>query len=87
MNFLAKLSIAKKLFLIPIIGTVSFALYIVISTISAYDNVAQLEDAQAIQTPALLNSREALNSMENTKETLSAAVTTGDEDALSLIHI
>ena len=82
MNFLAKLSIAKKLFLIPIIGTVSFALYIVISTISAYDNVAQLEDAQAIQTPALLNSREALNSMENTKETLSAAVTTGDEDAL-----
>ncbi|MDT0582202.1 methyl-accepting chemotaxis protein [Brumicola blandensis] len=82
MNFLAKLSIAKKLFLIPIIGTVSFALYIVISTISAYDNVAQLEDAQAVQTPALLNSREALNSMENTKETLSAAVTTGDEDAL-----
>jgi methyl-accepting chemotaxis protein len=57
-------------------------LYIVISTITAYDNVAQLEDAQAIQTPALLNSREALNSMENTKETLSAAVTTGDEDAL-----
>jgi methyl-accepting chemotaxis protein len=83
MNFLAQLSIAKKLFLIPIIGTVCFALYIVISTITAYDNVEILDNARTIQTPALLSSRDALNSMKNVKGALSSAVTTGDEEALS----
>eukprot|EP00232_Nephroselmis_pyriformis_P017004 CAMPEP_0182885508 /NCGR_PEP_ID=MMETSP0034_2-20130328/19648_1 /TAXON_ID=156128 /ORGANISM="Nephroselmis pyriformis, Strain CCMP717" /LENGTH=348 /DNA_ID=CAMNT_0025018777 /DNA_START=553 /DNA_END=1596 /DNA_ORIENTATION=+ len=82
MNFLAKLSIAKKLFLIPIIGTLSFATYIGISTYTAYNNVALLDDARTKQTPALLKSREALNSMESVKESLSAAVTTGDEESL-----
>jgi methyl-accepting chemotaxis protein len=83
MNFLAQLSIAKKLFLIPIIGTVCFALYIVISTITAYDNVEILDNARTVQTPALLSSRDALNSMKNVKGALSSAVTTGDEEALS----
>ncbi|MBF7073657.1 methyl-accepting chemotaxis protein [Glaciecola sp. MH2013] len=83
MNFLAQLSIAKKLFLIPIIGTVCFALYILISTITAFDNVELLDNARTKQTPALLNSRDALNSMQNVKEALSAAVTTGDEESLA----
>jgi len=83
MNFLAKLSIAQKLFLIPIIGTLSFGIYIGISTYTAYANVALLDDARTKQTPALLKSREALNSMEGVKESLSAAVTTGDEDSLT----
>ena len=82
MNFLAKLSIAQKLFLIPIIGTLSFATYIAISTYTAYSNVALLDDARTKQTPALLKSREALNAMEGVKESLSAAVTTGDEESL-----
>lgn len=82
MNFLTRLSIAKKLFLIPIIGTLSFALYVSISVNSAYQNVDLLENAKNKQTPALLKSREALNSMGNTKDSLSSAVTTGDEESL-----
>jgi methyl-accepting chemotaxis protein len=72
----------KKLFLIPIIGTLSFSLYIAISTITAYQNVAVIDDAKTLQTPALLKTVEALNAMENVKETLSAAVTTGDQESL-----
>lgn len=82
MTILNRLSIAKKLFIIPIIGTLSFALYISISVNSAYDNVAILENAKDKQTPALLKSREALNSMGTTKDSLSSAVTTGDEESL-----
>jgi methyl-accepting chemotaxis protein len=44
--------------------------------------VALLDDARTKQTPALLRSRDALNSMDGVKETLSAAVTTGDEESL-----
>lgn len=83
MNILTRLTIAQKLFLIPIIGTVSFALFIIINMNSAYDNVALLDNAKVKQTPALLKSREALNSMGNTKDSLSSAVTTGDEESLT----
>ncbi len=82
MNFLARMSIAQKLFLIPIIGTLSFGVYIAISISSAYQNVDTLNEARLIHTPALLKSKDALNSMQNVKDTLSSAVTTGDEDAL-----
>lgn len=82
MNLLSRLSIAQKLYLIPIIGTIGFLLYLGITTKTALNNVELLEDAKGIQFPALLASREALVNMEKVRDTLSAAVTTGDEESL-----
>ncbi|MGB3725765.1 MAG: methyl-accepting chemotaxis protein [Glaciecola sp.] len=82
MNFLARLSIAQKLFLIPIIGIANFIIYVGITANTANNNVELLENARKIQFPALLASKNALVAMENVRSSLSAAVTTGDEDAL-----
>lgn len=82
MNFLSRMSIAQKLYLIPIIGTIGFLLFLGITTKTALNNVELLEDAKDIQFPALLASREALVNMEKVRDTLSAAVTTGDEESL-----
>ena len=84
MNFLARLSIAQKLFLIPTIGTVGFVLYLAITTVTALNNVSLLEDAKDVQFPALQASAKALVNMEKVKDNLSSAVTTGDEDALEV---
>lgn len=82
MNFLTKLSIAKKLFLIPIIGTVAFLIYLAITTTTALNNVDSLENIIEVQYPALDLTKSAFVKMEKVKDTLSAAVTTGDEEAL-----
>ncbi len=87
MNFLSKLSIAKKLFLIPIIGTLAFLIYLAITTSTALNNVDLLEDVIEVQYPALDETKNALVKMEKVKDTLSVAVTTGDEDALSNAQI
>ncbi|MGJ8679559.1 methyl-accepting chemotaxis protein [Paraglaciecola sp.] len=83
MNFLTKMSIAKKLFLIPIIGTVAFLVYLAITTTTALNNVDSLENIIEVQYPALDETKSALVRMEKVKDTLSAAVTTGDEDSLA----
>ncbi len=82
MNFLNRLSIAQKLYLIPIISTIAFVIYLAITSFTAQDNVRLLEDARSVQFPALNYSREALFNMKNVRDTLSSAVTTGDEEAL-----
>ncbi len=82
MNFLNRLSIAQKLYLIPIISTIAFLIYLAMTSVTALNNVALLDDARNVQFPALSHSRTALFNMENVKNTLSSAVTTGDEDAL-----
>ncbi|GAB5381355.1 MAG: hypothetical protein Alis3KO_35260 [Aliiglaciecola sp.] len=82
MNFLSKMAIAKKLFLIPIIGTAGFALYLIITTTVALNNVSLLDDASDVQFPALRASSSALVNMEKVKDTLSSAITTGDEEGL-----
>jgi len=83
MNFLSRMSIAQKMFLIPIIGTAGFVLYLAITSMTALNNVALLEDARDIQFPALQTTTTALVNMEKVRDTLSSAVTTGDEEALS----
>ncbi|WP_438864644.1 methyl-accepting chemotaxis protein [Neptunicella sp.] len=83
MNFMLRMSIAQKIFLIPIIGTVSFIVYLVISTNTSLNNVALLEDAKTVEFPALQTSNSALVLMEKVRDTLSSAVTTGDEEALA----
>lgn len=83
MSFLARMSIAQKLYMIPIIATVMFLLYLGITTVVALSNVSVLEDAKDIQFPALQLSSKALVDMERVKDTLSSAITTGDEDTLA----
>ncbi|MCW8109844.1 methyl-accepting chemotaxis protein [Alteromonas ponticola] len=82
MNFLNRLSIAQKLYLIPIISTIAFVIYLAITSYTALDNVRLLDNARGVQFPALNHSREALFDMKNVRDTLSSAVTTGDEEAL-----
>jgi len=82
MSFLTKMSIAQKLFLIPIIGTVGFLIYLGITTATALKNVDLLENVIEIQYPALDVTKNALVNMEKVKETLISAVTTDDEETL-----
>lgn len=84
MNFLTKWSIAKKLFLIPIIGTVGFLVYLGITTATALKNVDLLENVREVQYPALDETKSALVKMEKVKESLSSAAMAGDEDTLEI---
>ncbi|WP_088329547.1 methyl-accepting chemotaxis protein [Lacimicrobium sp. SS2-24] len=83
MNVLNKLPIATKIFLIPGIATASFVIYLLITVFTALDNSAMLAQAREVQFPALQTSAAALVKMQKLRDTLSSAVTTGDEDALS----
>lgn len=83
MNFLSKMSIAQKLYLIPIIGSIGFLVYLSVTTMTALNNVQLLEDADNVQYPALDATNNALVKMEKVRDTLSSAVTTGDEEALA----
>ena len=82
MNFLLHLSVAKKIFLIPIIGTASFLIFVVINSYISAQNSEQLATAKNVDFPALQLSSTALVNMEKVRDTLAGAVTTGDTDAL-----
>lgn len=83
MDVLRRLSIAKKIYLIPLIGTVSFLIYLVLASYTARSNVDTLEHTRDVQFPVLQLAEEALVSLERVKESLASAVTTADEEALS----
>jgi len=84
MNFLLHLSVAKKIFLIPIIGAVSFLIFVAINSYISTQNSEQLAVAKNVDFPALQLSSTALVNMEKVRDTLAGAVTTGDTDALQL---
>lgn len=83
MEFLQRLSIAKKIYLIPFIGTISFVIYLVLATVTALNNVKTLENTRDIQFPVLQAAESGLVALERVKESLASAVTTGDEEALN----
>ncbi|MBU1437142.1 MAG: methyl-accepting chemotaxis protein [Gammaproteobacteria bacterium] len=84
MEFLQRLSIAKKVYLIPFIGTISFIVYLVLATVTALNNVKTLETTRDIQFPVLQAAESGLVALERVKESLASAVTTGDEEALKI---
>lgn len=84
MEFLQRLSIAKKVYLIPFIGTISFIIYLVLATVTALNNVKTLESTRDIQFPVLQATENGLVALERVKESLASAVTTGDEEALKI---
>lgn len=84
MNFLLKLSVAQKIFLIPIIGAVSFTTFVVINSIVSSQNASQLQVAKNVDYPALQLSTSVLTNMEKVRDTLASSVTTGDVDAIDV---
>ena len=83
MDVLRRLSIAKKIYLIPLIGTLSFIIYLVLASNTALNNVNTLEQTRDVQFPVLQAAQSSLVLLERVKESLASAVTTGDEEALS----
>lgn len=84
MNFLKKMPIATKIFLIPGIAALSFIVYLLITIYTALGNGATLEKVQEVQFPALQLSASTLVEMQKVRDTLASAVTTGDQDTLEL---
>lgn len=83
MDFLQR-SIAKKIFLIPVIGTIMFMAFLGMSTHTALKSVHTLEYTRDVQFPVLQASEKSLVLLERIKESLTGAVTTGDEEALKV---
>ena len=84
MNFLKKIPIATKIFLIPGIAALSFIIYLLITVYTALNNGATLEKVQKVQFPALQLSASTLVDMQKVRDTLASAVTTGDQDTLTM---
>ncbi|WP_334019068.1 methyl-accepting chemotaxis protein [Alteromonas sp. S015] len=84
MNFLNKMPIATKIFLIPGIAALSFVVYLLITIYTALNNGATLEKVQKVQFPALQLSATTLVDMQKVRDTLASAVTTGDQDTLTI---
>jgi methyl-accepting chemotaxis protein len=84
MNFLKKMPIATKIFLIPGIAALSFIVYLLITVFTALNNGATLEKVQKVQYPALQLSASTLVEMQKVRDTLASAVTTGDQDTLAV---
>jgi methyl-accepting chemotaxis protein len=82
MNILNQLSISKKIYLIPIIGTISFIFYLTLSTLTANNNVQLLSDARDVQFPVVQYSKEVSVSIVRISEMLNSAVTTGEEEVV-----
>ncbi|WP_448556185.1 methyl-accepting chemotaxis protein [Thalassotalea montiporae] len=83
MNFLYRLSIAQKIYLIPVIGTISFTIYLALSIFNATNNVEQLSRVKDVQFPVVQLSEAAAVDIVRLSEILNAAVTTGDEDGIA----
>ena len=82
MDVLRRLSIAKKIYLIPLIGTLSFIIYLILASNTALNNVSTLEQTRDVQFPVLQSAQSSLVLLERVKDSLASAVTTGDEEAL-----
>jgi len=83
MSLFKTLSISTKIYLIPIIGTILFLIYLLLSIFNANNNVEVLSDAKNIQFPVVQHSKQASVEIIKISELLNSAVTTGDEDNFS----
>jgi methyl-accepting chemotaxis protein len=84
MSVFKTLSVSAKIYLIPIIGTILFVIYLGISTFKVNNNVEVLSDAKDIQFPVVQTSKEVSVAIIKVSELLNSAVTTGDEESVDL---
>jgi methyl-accepting chemotaxis protein len=83
MDFFKRLGIRQKILIIPSLGALSFLVYMALSTLTAIDNKKLLETARDSHFPALQLADKSLVALGRIKESLSSAVTTGDEEGLA----
>ncbi|WP_440873708.1 methyl-accepting chemotaxis protein [Thalassotalea sp. PLHSN55] len=77
------LTIRVKILLIPIVGSVGFAIYLFTSLMAMSQIVSQLDRAYAVEYQYLQTSEFALVHLDKIKETLGNAVTMGEAELLS----
>lgn len=82
MVFIKKLSIAHKIYLIPLVGIIGLITYLLITITEVNGTVSTLRDAQTKQFPLLQLAEKNLIRLEKIKETLGAAVASAEEDML-----
>ncbi|BFM50496.1 methyl-accepting chemotaxis protein [Marinomonas sp. THO17] len=78
-----KLSISKKLLIIPLLGSLTFLIYLGVITQSSLANIALLKNVADVEYPALMDSKNVLFQLEKVRDNLSNAAITGDEDTLA----
>ncbi|RHW75407.1 methyl-accepting chemotaxis protein [Colwellia sp. RSH04] len=76
------LPIRFKILLIPIVGTIGFAIYLITSLVAMSQIVTQLDKAYAVEYKYLKTSEFGLLYLDKIKETLSSAVTMGEAELL-----
>jgi methyl-accepting chemotaxis protein len=82
MNFLKTLSVRYKIFLIPIVGSLGFCIYLAITLVTMSQIVKQLEQAYKVEYLLLQTSEHSLVRLDKIKETLGNAVTMGEGELL-----
>ncbi|KMT66135.1 methyl-accepting chemotaxis protein [Catenovulum maritimum] len=78
----SSLSLAMKIYLIPLIGAIGFLIYVLLTYGKASSNVSILEEVRDVHFPSLQLTKDNLFRLEKIKDKLSSAVTTGDEDTI-----
>ena len=83
MSSFKTLSIRFKILLIPIVGSVGFAIYLFTSLLAMSQIVNQLDRAYVVEYQFLRTSEYGLIHLDKIKETLGNAATMGEEDLLT----
>jgi len=81
---LSDYSLAWKLLLVPVVATLSFAAYLVYSSIVLSDGEYVLIELRDIDYPILDEAEKNLNAYGRVVDALEAAVATGEEDFLDI---
>ncbi len=84
MSFLSRLSIDKKIYLIPLLAIVSFGAYLTVTAKIAADNAKTLSEARDVDFPILRISDKAFYGLDRINELLKSAATTADMEPLEL---
>jgi Methyl-accepting chemotaxis protein len=84
MAVLSGLSVDRKIYIIPLLAVVSFAIYLTINAGMALRNAEMLQTARDRDFPVLRLSDRVLFGLERINEDLQAAATTADEESLQL---
>lgn len=79
---LNKLTIRFKILMIPVVGTIGFLIYLLMSVTAMSQIVNQLERAYVVEYKYLETAKFALTHLDKIKETLGNAVTMGEQELL-----
>ena len=87
MGILSGLSIRMKILLIPILGTLGFALYLLFSYLYIKDAISVLTSARQVEFPLLEISNENVHRLDKIKELISFAVSSDEIEVINQADI